>query len=321
MKAIRVHQFGAADVMRCEDIQTPAPAKDGVLIQVEAAGVNPVDTYIRTGTYAVKPELPYTPGIDVAGVVSAVGDDVTRFAKGDRVYAAGTVTGGHAAMASCREVQVYPLPDNVSSEQGAALGVPAATAYRALFQRGKAQAGERVLIHGATGSVGLAAVQMAQAAGLTVYATGGSEAGRQTLADMKVAGVFDHYAAGYTEAIQQASGGVDLVLEMLGNVNLAADLQLIDQQGRIVVIGNRGAIEINPRAIMQKEAIVTGVMLFAATPEEQVEIHNGLYRYLQQGDLTPVIGQRFSLAEAAKAHEAVLASHVGKIVLVPGGEE
>jgi NADPH2:quinone reductase len=317
MKAIRVHEFGGPSVLRCEELPVPDVGTDQVLVQVHAAGVNPVDTYIRSGTYALKPPLPYTPGTDAAGVVAAIGAGVTHLAVGDRVYTAGALTGAYADFALCRGDQVYPLPDNCGFDGGAALGVPAATAFRALFQKGHARAGEKLLVHGATGSVGLAAVQLALAAGLKVYATGGSNEGRLQLAGLGAEAVFDHHAADHVTQLRQQSGGVDLVLEMLGNVNLENDLQLLSSNGRVVIIGNRGRTEIDPRLIMQKEAVVTGVMLFAATPAELAEIHAGLYRHLANGSLTPVIARGFALDDAALAHEAVLQSHVGKLVLTP----
>lgn len=316
MNAIRVHEFGGPEALRCERMAVPEVGASEVLVRVHAAGVNPVDTYIRSGSYAVKPALPYTPGMDAAGVVAAVGAGVTSVAPGDRVYTSGTLSGAYADFALCQASQVFALPDNCDFAQGASLGTPAATAFRALFQKGRARSGEKLLVHGATGSVGLAAVQLALAAGLEVYATGGSEEGRRQLALLGVAAVFDHRSDTYVGELEAQSGGVDLVLEMLGNVNLQTDLQLLARNGRVVVIGNRGRIEIDPRLIMQKEAIVTGVMLFAATAKEQAEIHAGLYHYLAAGALAPVLGRSFALADAALAHEAVLQSHVGKLVLL-----
>lgn len=315
MQAIRVTEFGEPEVLRCTSVPVPSVGAGEVLVQVHAAGVNPVDTYIRSGNYALKPALPYTPGMDAAGVVVEASEGVP-FAVGDRVYTSGTLSGAYADFALCRAGQVFALPDNCDFAAGAALGTPAATAFRALFQKGRARAGEKLLVHGATGSVGLAAVQMALAAGLKVYATGGSEEGLAFLASLPLAGVFDHRSSGYADELNAQVGGVDLVLEMLGNVNLQTDLQLLARNGRVVVIGNRGRIEIDPRLIMQKEAIVTGVMLFAATAEEQREIHAGLYRYLAAGALAPVLARSFVLADAALAHEAVLQSHVGKLVLL-----
>src|SRR5437870_4811516 len=175
MKAIRVTDFGGPDVLKLQNVADPKPDSGQVLVRVKAAGVNPVDTYIRAGVYAKKPNLPYTPGTDAAGIVEAAGPNVKRFKPGDRVYTNGSITGVYAELALCEESRVHPLPSNISFAQGAALGVPYGTAYRALFQRGHAKPGEAVLVHGASGGVGIACVQFARAAGLTVIGTGGTE--------------------------------------------------------------------------------------------------------------------------------------------------
>src|SRR5438067_6946880 len=239
MKAIRIEQFGEPEVMRLADLSEPQPAADQVLVRLRAIGINPVDTYIRAGRYARKPGLPYTPGSDGAGEVEAVGENVTRFKKGDRVYLSGSVSGTYAELALCKPEDVHPLPDNTRFEQGAALGVPYATAYRALFFRGAARAGETVLVHGATGGVGTAALQLARAAGLRVLGTGGTDEGRKLAHEQGAHGVFDHHASDYVEQILRATDGhgVDLILEMLANVNLGKDLTMLAKHGRVVVIG------------------------------------------------------------------------------------
>src|SRR5260370_572748 len=179
MKAIRVHEFGGPEVLLLEDVPTPQVGPGQILVRVHAVGINPVDTYIRAGTYAAKPPLPYTPGKDAAGVVSAIGEGVRSFKIGDRVYVGDCLTGAYAEFALCTAAQVHPLPEKISFAQGAAIYIPYATAYRALFQRAKAVAGETVLVHGATGGVGTAAVQLAHAAGLIRFSPPGNQPGRQ----------------------------------------------------------------------------------------------------------------------------------------------
>src|SRR5271156_6957970 len=178
MKAIQVHEFGGPEVLKLEEISTPKPAAGQVLVRVHGAGVNPYDTYMRAGTYAVKPPLPYTPGSDGAGVIEAVGPGVTKVHTGDRVYMAKTVTGAYAEYALALESQVHPLPAKVTFAQGAGVWVPYGTAYHALYHSAKAQASETVLVHGASGGVGIAAVQLARALGLTVFGTASTQKGR-----------------------------------------------------------------------------------------------------------------------------------------------
>ena len=227
------HAFGGPEVLRLEDMPTPKPGPGEVLVRIHATGVNPVETYIRAGTYARLPELPYTPGNDGAGVVEQVGADVTEFKAGDRVYTAGSLTGTYAEFALCRKEQVHPLPANVSFAQGAAIGTPYATAYRGLLQRAVAKPGETVLVHGASGAVGTAAVQLARADGLRVFGTAGSDQGLKLAREQGAHEVFDHRAPEHFEQIMKATGGrgVDVIVEMLANVNLGNDLTILAKGG------------------------------------------------------------------------------------------
>jgi NADPH2:quinone reductase len=319
MKAIRVHEFGGPDVMTIEEDPDPAPGPAQVLVRVKAIGVNPVDNYIRTGTYARRPQLPYTPHTDIGGVVETVGSAVTRFKKGDRIYAFAVAAGG-AELAVCEEWQVMPLADQATFQQGAAIGVPYATAWRALFIRAHAKAGETVLVHGASGGVGTAALQIARAHGLRVLGTAGTPEGLRLIHEQGAHESFNHRDADYTTAILAATGGkgVDVVLEMLANVNLDRDLDLIGMRGRVVVIGNRGRVEIDPRKSMGKDGAILGMTLFNANADEFREIHSGIVAGLENGTLRPVIGKQRPHSDAPKAHPAVMeAGAFGKIVLIP----
>jgi len=320
MKAIRVTAFGGPEVLRLEEVPTPKPGPCEVLVRIHAVGVNPVETYIRAGTYARLPELPYTPGNDGAGVVEQVGADVTEFKAGDHVYTAGSLTGTYAEFALCRKEQVHPLPANVSFAQGAAIGTPYATAYRGLLQRAVAKPGETVLVHGASGAVGTAAVQLARANGLRVFGTAGSDQGLKLACEQGAHEVFDHRAPDHFEEVMKATGGrgVDIIVEMLANVNLGKDLKILAKRGRVVIIGSRGPVEINPRDTMQRDADIRGMILPNTPPVEMTSIHAGLVAGLENGTLRPVIGKEFALAEAAEAHRAVMKpGALGKIVLVP----
>jgi NADPH2:quinone reductase len=337
MKAIVVSEFGPPEVLKLEDIPTPKPGPGQVLVRIETAGVNPVDAYIRSGVYPKLPQLPYTPGKDAAGVLEAVGEGVTGFASGDRVYTADSITGTYAEYALCGEHQVNRLPDNVSFEQGAGVFVPYATSYRALFQKAGAKTGETVLVHGASGGVGIAAIQWAKNAGLTVIGTASSDEGKRVVREQGADFVFDHTnvpepsesgptgfmpsaldEGGYLAEIKEATGGkgVDIILEMLANKNLQKDFEVLAMFGRISVIGNRGSLEFNPRAIMGKDASIFGMSLFNAPAGQMREIHEAIYKGLADGYLRPVVNETFPLGEAPKAHHSVIENKAaGKIVL------
>ena len=319
MRAIEVQRFGGPEVLELREIPTPKPGAGQVLVRVHAAGVNPYDTYMRNGTYAIKPELPYTPGSDGAGVAEAVGEGVKKVKAGDRVYTAKTITGAYAEYALALESQVYRLPERISFAQGAGLWVPYGTAYTALYHHANAHAGETLLVHGASGGVGIAAVQFARAQGLTIIGTVGTPRGLELVKKEGANHAFDHTKAGYAEEILKATGGqgADVILEMLANVNLATDLKLLALRGRVIVIGNRGEITINPRELMARRGSVRGFTVWAVTEAESVEIHAAIAAGLENGTLRPVVGKQLPLAEAARAHKEILEpGALGKIALI-----
>src|SRR5215813_3797724 len=293
MKAIRVSEYGGPSVLKIEDVPTPAPGPNQVLVRNHAVGVNPVDTYLRSNTDNRGPKLPYTPGSDAAGVVEAVGTGVTTVKAGDRVYFGGSVTGAYAELSVCEQAHVHPLPASTSFAQGAAVNVPYATAYHALFNRGHGDAGETLLVHGASGGVGIGAVQLGRARGMTVIGTAGTDRGRRLVQEQGAHHVLDHTGPGYLDELMRLTSGqgVDIVLEMLANVNLQKDLGVIAMRGRIVVIGNRGMVEINGRYAMNKDAAILGMALFHASPPQLAGIHAALVEGLRNGTLRPVIAQ------------------------------
>ena len=318
MKAIRVEEFGEPEVMKLVSVPQLRPGPGQVLVRIHAVGINPVETYIRAGTYARKPALPFTPGNDGAGVVEEVGEGVSKFQPGDRVYTAGSISGTYAEYALCDPVQLHPLPANASFAQGAAMGTPYATAFRGLFQRAQAKPGETLLVHGASGGVGTAAVQLARAHGLRVLGTAGTERGRDLVREQGADEVFDHRASDYLAAIMKvtAGRGVDVILEMAAHLNLGKDLTILAPRGRVVVIGNRGRVEIDARETMSRDADIRGMVLPNTPADELASIHAALVAGLADGSLRPVIGRELALAEAPEAHRAVLEPGAfGKIVL------
>jgi NADPH2:quinone reductase len=320
MKAIRVSHYGGPSVLELQEVPSPQPGPGQVLVRNHAIGVNPVDTYLRSNTDNRGPRLPYTPGSDSAGVVEAVGPGVTAVEVGDRVYVGGTLSGAYAELSLCDQVQVHPLPAGATFAQGAGVNVPCATAYHALINRGQGQAGETVFVHGASGGVGIGAVQIARARGMTVIGSAGTERGRRLVLEQGAHHVLDHTAPDYLKELTDLTGGrgPDVILEMLANVNLQKDLGVIALRGRIVVIGNRGTVEINARAAMNRDADIRGMALNHATPAQLAGIHAALVEGLRNGTLRPVVGQELPLAQAPRAHEAVLEpGHHGKVVLIP----
>jgi NADPH2:quinone reductase len=320
MKAIRIHEFGPPEVMKLEEVPDPQPGPHEVLVKICAVGVNPVETYIRSGAYSRLPSLPYTPGNDASGIVEAIGKGVEGFGAGDRIFLTGTVSGAYAEKALCLDHQVHPLPKGISFSQGAAVNTPYSAAYHALFHRARAIPGEWVMVHGATGGVGIAAVQMAKAAGMRVIGTGGTERGRRLLTEQGIQHVLDHRAPDYLEtALKLTRGrGVDVIVEVLANVNLGKDLTILAHGGRVVVVGSRGTVEINPREVMIREAAILGMLVANASGKEIQTIHSALAAGLENGTLRPVIGQELPLREAAQAHRKVLEPGAfGKMVLIP----
>lgn len=320
MKAIQVHAFGGPEQLKPEEIPTPKPAAGQILVRVYAAGVNPYDTYMRAGTYPIKPQLPYTPGSDAAGIVEAVGDGVKKVKRGDRVFTASTLTGAYAEYTLALENQIHALPQKVSFAQGSGVYVPYGTAYHAIHHEAHARASEALLIHGASGGVGTAAVQIARAMGLTVFGTAGTAKGRDLVLREGAAQAFDHTKLGYTDEIMSATGGrgVDVILEMAAHINLAADLKLLATHGRVIIIGNRGELTINPRDLMSRRSSARGFTLWALTENERNTVLAGISAGLENGTFRPIVAKELPLKDAPQAHIDILTSGAsGKIALIP----
>ena len=323
MFAIVAREFGGPEVLTLAEQSDPRPGPGEIRVRVHAAGVNPYDTYMRAGGYAITPELPYTPGADAAGVIDELGDGVTGVRAGDRVYIGGTVKnrayGAYASMVLCHPHQVHPLPERLSFAQGAAINVPYATAWRALFQKAQAVKGESILVHGASGAVGVAVTQMAHAAGLMVIGTASTDEGAALVRAQGADHVVNHRDPGYLEQVTALTGGgPNVIIEMLANQNLDHDLAILAKYGRIVIIGNRGRVEIDPRRIMGKEAAVMGMVFWNLTGDDLALVHAEMGKGFADGTLTPAVSRELPLAEAAQAHRLVMEPGArGKIVLIP----
>ena len=324
MKAIRAHSFGGPEVLQLDDIEDPVPGTGEIVFDMKASGVNPADTYMRNGTYAIVPDLPYIPGGDAAGVVSAVGPGVTEIGVGDPVFSGAALTfdltGCYAEKIKRKASQVMKLPNGVDFAQAAAFGVSYPTAHWALFERGRGKSGEAVFIHGASGSVGTSAIQLAKRAGMTVIGSGGTEQGLDLIRDQGADLAVDHTKEGYLDEVTEFTGGEgpSLILEMLANVNLENDLERVAKYGRVIIIGCRGEISINPRVAMMKELDIKGIALWNVTADQIKPVMQDILSGVADGSLKPVVGKNMPLADAAGAHVAVLepGAH-GKLILVP----
>lgn len=321
MKAIRVHQFGPPSVMKLEEVPDPRrqDLQTQAVVRVRAAGVNPVDTYVRAGSYGVQLPMPFIPGSELAGEVIEGPDEWL----GQRVFALGTtglrLTGCYAELAACNTSDLHVLPDAYSFSQGAAVPVSYGTAWRALFDRGHAQPGQTVLVHGASGGVGTAAAQLASSRGCRVYGTASTDKGKKLAIQCGCIEVLDHKSPGYIDDLMALTQGrgFDLVIEMLASTNLDHDLDLVASGGTIVVVGSRGRIEIDPRKTMAKECNVTGVALWAGGPTALARAFAGISASLKTGSIQPIVGVELPLSTADKAHDLVMQEgSFGKIVLL-----
>lgn len=321
MKAIRVHEFGGPEVLKYDTgVPVPAIGARDVLVRVKAVGINPVETYIRLGQYARLPTLPFILGGDSAGVVEDIGSEVTDYKKGDRVFTfSRTNSGTYAEFTSAPVDHVQPLPEPLSFSQGASLGVPYLTAYRALITKANSRPGEFVLIHGASGGVGIAAVQFAKAYGMTVIGTAGTSEGLDLVRKAGAHHVFNHRENGYLDSLKAITEGkgIDVIIENAAHVNLGNDLTLLSMGGRVIVVGSRGPNEINPRNLMARESAVLGVMLFNASEKELKESLAAIQAGIKNGWLRPIVGKSFDLEKASECHQDIIHGKgaLGKSVL------
>jgi NADPH2:quinone reductase len=283
-----------------------------------AIGVNPVDIYIRSGWY-LGSKLPYVPGLDASGIIIEKGSKITDFNVGDRVYCFKSISGTYAKKIIAKQGQFFKLPDNLSFEEGAALGTPYGAAYRALFHKGHAKSGQKVLIHGGSGNVGLAAIKLAKNINMIVVATAGSEEGKKLCREAGADLVVDHNIENFKEEIFKfTEDGFDLIIEMSAHNNLKADLDFITMYSAIVIVGSKGEVLINPRNLMSKDARIMGFVLFNAKKDELLDIHSNLYDlFISKKLRPPVVGKTFNLKDAKEAHVLVEKGAYGKIILKP----
>jgi len=299
-----------------------------VMVRVVVAGINPVETYIREGQYSRLPELPYTPGTDAAGFVHQIGRRVSNIKVGDRVFVSGNSSfsnnsGSYAQFVVTDSTYVFPLHPRLTFAQGASLGVPFFTAYKALILRAKTKPGETVLVHGASGAVGTAAVQIARALGAIVVGTAGTKDGMDVVTRCGAHHVFNHNHKSYEKKMVDHIGCFDVIIEHLANINLGHDVQMLKPQARVMVVGCRGGVNINPRHLMMPEASICGVALGTTSPAEWAEMGAAIVAGIESGWVNPVINKEYAMEEAQQVHYDIIHSKgaKGKLVLRVAADE
>jgi NADPH2:quinone reductase len=319
MRAVRYHEYGAADVLGVEDVERPTPGADEVLVEMRAASVNPVDVLFRTGEYGEIP-LPSVPGGDGAGVVASAGEAVEHFAAGDRVVVSGmdrAEGGTFGEYAAVPETKLAHLPDEVSFEDGAAIANVGVTAWTALEEVAGIQAGDRVLVHGGAGGVGHAAVQIAAASGADVIATAGSDSARERVRKLGAMAALDYESDTLAEDVLAATGGegVETVLDHRLEEYLGLDFEVLAEGGQIVSLMGH-VPETNGVPFYKKQVTVQALQMDARPV--RTPLLQRVVRLLERGDLTPVVADRYDFEDAAQAQQRVMAGgYVGKLVVTP----
>ncbi|MFB6151134.1 MAG: NADPH:quinone reductase [Haloarculaceae archaeon] len=321
MRAVRLHDHGGTDVLQVDEVDRPEPREGELLVEVTAAGVNPVDTYFRDGSYTPV-ELPFTPGVDLAGVVAGTGRGVEDFEPGDRVF--GTGIGNASHQGACAEYATVPtdrvvaLPDGVDIAEAGAAGVVAVTAWRALVDHAGLDPAERCLVHGGAGGVGHAAVQVADAVSARVLATA-APAYHDALSDLGADAVFDYARDDLADAVTDAAdGGVDVVLDHRLDDYLQFDADVAATGARVVGIGENSPDPgfTDDGAARSKDVSYQFMSMFN-TPDLRVPLR-GVAHLAETGRLSVELARTYDLDEAGEAQRAVLEdSFLGKLVVTP----
>ncbi len=322
MKAVTFDRVGGPEVLAYGEAPDPEPRPGKVLVKNHAIGINFADTLFRQGQYLMQPKFPDVPGLEAAGVVEAVGDGVDGVRPGDRVAAIGTRT--YAEYALVPAGQIIPLPDSVSFEDGAAFPIQVLTAYHMLFTSHHLTEGQSVVVHSAAGGVGLAAVQLAKAAGARVIGTVSTEEKAALAREYGADEVVNYATHDFAEeALKLTDGkGVDLILDAVGKPTLEKGLTCLAPFGHLVVYGRAGGVPdpLNVFSLFQKSIKVSGFVLYtvSAMPDLHRKGIEASFARMAEGALKLLIGRTFPLAEAAAAHRHMESRQsVGKLVLLP----
>ncbi len=324
MTAIAISEPGGPEVLKPETRPVPKAKAGELLIRVAAAGVNRPDVAQRSGSYPPPPGASDLPGLEVAGLVVALGDGTDRFRLGDKVCAL-VPGGGYAPFVTTPEPQALPLPDGLSIVEAAALPETFFTVWANVFDHGQLKSGESFLVHGGTSGIGTTAIQLAKAFGATVLATAGSAAKCDAMRSLGADRAIDYSQEDFVTVAKQETGrkGVDVILDMVGGSYIERNYAAAAQGGRIVQIAFLGGAkaEVNFTQLMTKRLVHTGSTMRPRTVAEKAEIARALeakvWPLIAAGKVKPLIDRTFPLAEAAAAHRWMeQGDHVGKIVLV-----
>lgn len=323
MRAVEITTPGEPEVLRPTLRPRPAAAAGEVLIRVQAAGVNRPDVAQRKGIYPLPPGASDIPGLEVAGVIAALGPGVTDWSVGDRVCALLT-GGGYAEYVNAPTPQCLPVPTGLSIVEAAAIPETFFTVWGTVFVRGRLSPGESLLVHGGTSGIGTTAIQVAKALGSTVFATAGSDEKCAACERLGATISVNYRTRDFVEVLREATQrrGVDVILDMVGGAYLQRDIQLAATDGRIVVISLLGgsAAEIDLRPLLVKRLMLTGSTLRAQSVAAKGAIAQALlervWPLIENRRVRPVIHQTFALEQAAEAHALMESGkHIGKIVL------
>ena len=322
MQQVIITEPGDIDQLAYESVAIPEPKADEVLVKVHAFGINRPDILQRQGLYPMPKGVTPVPGLEVAGEVFAVGENVTQFKVGDKVCGL-TNGGGYAEYCVVPETQILEIPQGVSFVQAAAIPETFYTVWANVFQMGKAKAGETILIHGGTSGIGTTAINLCNALGLKTFATVGSDEKVQAISDITTA--INYKTQDFEQVINEATdnAGVDVILDIVGAPYLAQNLNLLRRDGRLVYIaflGGAKAKEVKLGQIMMKRLTITGSTMRARNTAEKTEITQGLKQHVlplwEKGQCLPMIYKTFKFDQIQDAHAAMdTGDHVGKIVV------
>ncbi|MBZ9712122.1 NADPH:quinone oxidoreductase family protein [Deinococcus multiflagellatus] len=324
MKAIRVERLGPPDVMQLQDVPVPQPGPGEVRLRVEAVGINFADALAVAGEYLTRTRLPYTPGMEFAGIVDALGEGVQGVQPGQRVAALGG-SGALAHYATVNAAGLIPVPQTLSAAQAAAFPVSYFTAYHGLKTLGRGQAGEWVLVQAAAGALGTASVQLAKALGLQVIALASTEEKLEIARRLGADVTLLQDDPERVQKVREAAGGkgVPLILEVVGGKRFQESLDMAAHRGRVIVIGNasREQAGLRPVELMKRNLTVTGLWLTSLMSDRDAtaEAAQVLGQLVASGQVVPQVGPTYALADSARAFQDLLdRKTTGKVIIEPG---